>query len=318
MGNLHADTFFRPGKCRAVSKWSDDFVFYSPRKILNRGTIRFTMNAWSEPKTQSVPALERGLMILEYLAQSRRGVTLSQLTRKLQLPRSTGHALLLTYQRTGYVHRCEKTGRYCLGLRLQALANQAIGGTSLRTQAAPLLHQLMQETGLTIHLAVMEEGEAILIDRIEAPGSPHLATWVGKRMGLHCTAVGKVLISELPENVLDDLIRKHGMMRYNENTIASRRTLRIACESVQRLGYAVDDEEEEIGVRCIGAPVRNGAGDIVAAISLSGTKAQLESFAARASQVVTTAALLSQEITGFSRGQQQPFRGLSHAFQLES
>src|ERR1035438_6189373 len=155
----------------------------------------FRMNAWTGLRTQSVPALERGLLILEFLAQSRRGVTLSQLTRKLQLPRSTGHALLLTYQRTGYVQRCEKTGRYCLGFRLQALANLALCGTSLRTQAAPYLRQLMVDTGLAVHLAVMEDGEAILIDRIEAPGTPHLATWVGKRMGLHCTALGKALIS---------------------------------------------------------------------------------------------------------------------------
>ncbi len=254
------------------------------------------MNAWTGPKTQSVPALERGLLILEFLAQSRRGVTLSQLTRKLQLPRSTGHALLLTYQRTGYVQRCEKTGRYCLGFRLQALANLALGGTSLRTQSAPYLRQLMMDTGLAVHLAVMEDGEAIVIDRIEAPGTPHLATWVGKRMGLHCTALGKALISELPPDVLDELISKQGLMRHNENTIASRRALRVACENVQRLGYAIDDEEEEIGVRCIGAPVRNSAGEVVAAISISGTKAQLENISARAAQVMSTAAALSRQI----------------------
>jgi len=124
--------------------------------------LTFRMNSLSGPKTRSVPALERGLLILEYLAQSRRGVTLSQLTRKLQLPRSTGHALLLTYQRTGYVQRCEKTGRYCLGFRLQTLANQALWGTNLRSQAATLLHHLMQETGLTVHLAVMEDGDVTL------------------------------------------------------------------------------------------------------------------------------------------------------------
>lgn len=314
MCNIRAETLLYSGKKGPVVQRVGRIRLLFALQKAEAWYDSITMNAWSEPKTQSVPALERGLMILEYLAQSRRGVTLSQLTQKLQLPRSTGHALLLTYQRTGYVDRCEKTGRYCLGFRLQALANQAIGGTSLRTQAAPLLHQLMQETGLTVHLAVMGEGEAILIDRIEAPGSPHLATWVGKRMGLHCTALGKVLISELHESVLDDLIRKHGLMRYNENTIASRRTLHLACETVQRLGYATDDEEEEIGVRCIGAPLRNATGEIVAAISISGTKAQLENIQARASQVVTTAALLSQEISGFSREQPLSLRGLNHAF----
>ena len=266
----------------------------------------FRMNAWTGLRTQSVPALERGLLILEFLAQSRRGVTLSQLTRKLQLPRSTGHALLLTYQRTGYVQRCEKTGRYCLGFRLQALANLALCGTSLRTQAAPYLRQLMVDTGLAVHLAVMEDGEAILIDRIEAPGTPHLATWVGKRMGLHCTALGKALISELQPEVLDELIRKQGLMRHNENTIASRRALRLACENVQRLGYAIDDEEEEISVRCIGALVRNSSGEVVAAISISGTKAQLENIPARAAHVMSAAAALSQQIGTVSEERHLP------------
>jgi DNA-binding IclR family transcriptional regulator len=212
----------------------------------------------------------------------------------------------LTYQRTGYVLRCEKTGRYCLGFRLQALANMALGGTSLRTQAAPYLRQLMLDSGLAVHLAVMEDGEAILIDRIEAPGAPHLATWVGKRMGLHCTAVGKALISELPSAVLDELIRKQGLMRYNENTIASRRALRLACENVQRLGYAIDDEEEEIGVRCIGAPVRNSSREVVAAISISGTKAQLENIPARATQVMSAAAALSRQIGAVTEERQLP------------
>jgi DNA-binding IclR family transcriptional regulator len=187
---------------------------------------------------------------------------------------------------------------------LQALANLALGGTSLRTQAAQYLRQLMVDTGLTVHLAVMEDGEAILIDRIEEPGAPHLATWVGKRMGLHCTAVGKALISELPSDVLDELIRKRGLMRHNENTIVSRRALRLACENVQRLGYAIDDEEEEIGVRCIGAPVHNRFREVVAAISISGTKAQLENIAARAAQVMSTAAALSRQIGAVSEERQ--------------
>ena len=208
------------------------------------------MNAGIGPKTHSSRAPERGLLILEFLAQSRRGVTLTQLTRKLQLHRSTGHALLLlTYQRNRLRSTMRKDRPILPPFLIAGAGKSGACGTSLRTQAAPYLRQLMADTGLAVHLAVMEDGEAILIDRIEAPGAPHLATWVGKRMGLHCTAVGKALISELPSDVLDELIRKQGLMRHNENTIASRRALRLACENVQRLGYAIDDEEEEIGVR---------------------------------------------------------------------
>jgi DNA-binding IclR family transcriptional regulator len=249
----------------------------------------------NEPRTQSVPALERGLLILEHLAKSRRGVTLSQLTQKLQLPRSTCHALLLTFRRCGYIQPDEETGRYRLGFRLYALANMALSGIGVRDHAAPLLYRLMQETGLTVHLGVLEDGEAILIDRIEPPGAPRMATWVGRRMGLHCTAIGKALIAYLPQEKLDELIRKQGLLRHNENTIASMARLRQACEEVQRAGYAVDDEEEEIGVRCIGAPVFNDKGDVVAAISISGSKAQMEDIAAMAARVNETASALSRQ-----------------------
>lgn len=265
------------------------------------------MDSWTAPRTQSVPALERGLLILEHLAKSRRGVTLSHLTEKLELPKSTGHALLLTFQRCGYVQRDEETGRYRLGFRLHALANMALCGISLRGHAAPLLYQLMQNIGLTVHLAILEEGEAILIDRIEPPGAPRLATWVGKRMSLHCTALGKALIARLPEPELDDMIRRQGLIRYNENTIASMKKLRMACDNVQKLGYAIDDEEEEIGVRCIGAPVCNDKGEVVAAISISGTKDQLEDISVKAVRVRETALALSHHLSPLAHEQQRPF-----------
>ena len=182
----------------------------------------------------------------------------------------------------------------------------ALGGISLRGHAAPILQKLMQDTGLTVHLAVLEEGEVILIDRIEPQGTPKLATWVGKRMGLHCTALGKALIAYLPTDELDELIQKQGLIRYNENTIASKRILKKACEEIQRLGYAVDDEEEEIGIRCIGAPVHNGAGEVIAAISISGTKGQLEDIPARAIRVVEAANLLTHHISPLTHERHRP------------
>jgi len=172
----------------------------------------------------------------------------------------------------------------------------ALAGHTLRSHCSSFLHRLMQETHATVHLAVMEQGEVILIDRIEPNGTARLATWVGKRMGLHCTAVGKAIIAHLPEEVTDELIRRQGLIRYNENTIASPRKLRAACEQIRHLGYAVDDEEEEIGVRCIGAPVHNDQGEVVAAISISGSKAQFEDIPSKAAVVKHTAALLSHHI----------------------
>src|SRR5580704_3029912 len=104
-------------------------------------------------KTQSVPALERGLSILEWLSKSKHGLTLSQLSRSLDLPKSSVHCLLLTFERQGYLNRDESSGRYRLGLRLCGLASAAVSGIMLRDQAAPFLNQLRASTHLTTHMA---------------------------------------------------------------------------------------------------------------------------------------------------------------------
>src|SRR5690242_17946940 len=117
-------------------------------------------------KTQSVPALERALTILESLSKSRHGLTLSQLARSLELPKSSVHCLLLTFERHGYLHRDEASGRYRLGLRLCDLANVALSGVILREQSAPLLVQLRESTQLTTHMAVLEQDEVVLIEKV--------------------------------------------------------------------------------------------------------------------------------------------------------
>lgn len=256
----------------------------------------FCAGAGVQPRTQSVPALERALKILECLAKSQHGITHSQLTRRLQLPRSSCHALLLTFERCGYMERDANTGRYRLGFKLYTLAKNSLSGIRLRDQAAPILHQLMRETGLTVHLAVFVENEAVLIDRIESPGTPNIAMWVGKRIGLHCTALGKALIAHLPEDKVNELVLKQGLLRHNENTIASTKKLRLACEAVRQLGYAIEDEEEEIGIRSIGVPILDRRGHAVASISISGSTPQIENISGLARQVRKAAVTLSRHL----------------------
>jgi len=108
----------------------------------------------------------------------------------------------------------------------------------------------------------------VLIAKAEPPGLLRVASWIGRRMDVHCTGVGKALIAFLPEEELDYLIREHGLLRHNEKTNTSSRRLREEFSKVRRLGYAFDDEEDEIGLRCIGAPVFGQAGKVVASVKL--------------------------------------------------
>lgn len=229
------------------------------------------------PMTESVPSAERALLILEALARSRSGLGLSQLRCQLGMPRSSTHCLLVTLERAGYVYRDHLTHRYRLGLRLLGLANMALSHIGLRDLAKPALRQLVERTGLTAHMGVLDGAEGVLIEKMEPPGPVRPATWVGKRMGLNCTAIGKALLASLSDLQLEHLIHKHGLLRHNENTIVSVKKLKQDCETIRKVGYAVDDEEEELGMRCVGAPVLNERLEAVAAISVTGTTTQIHS-----------------------------------------
>src|ERR1041384_6487778 len=133
-------------------------------------------------KTPSVPALERALAILELMATSRVGLTLPEIATALHLPKSSVHSLLITLERHRYLHRNETTGRYLFGARLFSLGNKSLSGLQVRDLAGPHLRTLMERTGLTVHLGVLERFEAVLVEKVEPQGTGKLATWLGKRM----------------------------------------------------------------------------------------------------------------------------------------
>jgi DNA-binding IclR family transcriptional regulator len=121
---------------------------------------------------------------------------------------------------------------------------------------------------------VIAQNEVVLIDKVAPLAGQQLATWVGKRMPIHCTGLGKALMAYLSEEQIEYHI-KQGLIRYNENTIVSASKLKDEFLRIQSHGYAIDDEEETVGLRCIGAPVFDKNGQAVAAISIAGTNEQL-------------------------------------------
>lgn len=251
-------------------------------------------------KTPAVPALERGLAILEVIAKSRNGYTLSQLSRQFEFPRSSIHALLITFERLGYLQRMDSSGRYVGGLNLVRIGTAASQGILLRRKAAPLLCDLTQRTGLTAHMAILEGNEALLVAKVEPFDRLPVATWVGKRIDYHCTSLGKALIAWLGDAELDKLVKERRMLRHNENTICTLARLKQELMRTRQAGYSVDDEEEEIGVRCIGAPVMGAHGEVVAAVSVSGTvqEIRLEEISRLAARVQETAFDVSRLLGG--------------------
>lgn len=249
-------------------------------------------------KTQSVPSLEKALSILELLVGFKAGLTLPEIVQKTGMPKSSIHCLLVTLERRGYLHRNDRTGRYKFGLQLFSLANMALSGLKLRDEAAPFLRGLVEKTHLTAHMVILEHREAVLISKYEPSGIFRLATWIGKRMDLHCTGLGKALMAYLPKEEVNEIIEEHGLPRHNDNTLCSRRRLKEELARTVERGFAVDNEEDEIGLRCIGAPVFGVDNRVLASISVAGTTAQitLENLRKLAEEVKQTAVAISRSL----------------------
>jgi DNA-binding IclR family transcriptional regulator len=250
-------------------------------------------------KTRTVPALYNAFNILELLTNSGAGLTLPDLVEQSNLAKSSVHYLLVTLERCGYVRRSERTGRYLLGVKLFSLANSALGSLSLRQRTAAYLSGLKMRTGLTVHMAILEHSEAILVAREETQRGSRLASWIGKRMDMHCTGIGKAMLAYLPEAEIEAIVRKHGLARHNENTISTRRRLQEELERVAKVGYALDNEEDELGVGCIGVPIFGPGGRPLAAISLAGSthEVTLEELPRLSGELLGTAKMMSRAVT---------------------
>ena len=229
----------------------------------------------SQMKTPSVPALERGLRILELVSSAPAGLTFSQIAKTLSMPKSSIHSLLLTFERTGYLSRSEASGKYICGMKLIHLAKSAPEGVVVIEQAAGLLRRLADSIGFTVHMGIWEGSAVALIAKVEPYSESRVATWVGKRIDFHCTSIGKCLVSHLDEAEVEQLVRQYGLLRHNENTIASLQRLKQELAKVRSLGYAVDDEEARMGLRCIAAVVYNDCSEPLAAISVSGLTSRI-------------------------------------------
>ncbi len=234
------------------------------------------MPRMAELRTPIVPSVKRAIAIIETLSASERGMTVSAVSRKLGIPKSTGHVLMLTLRSCGYLKCDESTGRYQIGIRLLEVASARLRNVEIHeVDLRPELRTIVQQSGLTAHCAVLEEGQPVYVAKVDTPGMIKLATWVGRRMEAHCTAVGKAILAYLQPEELDVFLRQRRLPRHTEKTIHTHEELRRELEKVRNCGYSYEDEEFGLGVRCIGAPVFNAQGRVIAAVSASGTSGQI-------------------------------------------
>jgi DNA-binding IclR family transcriptional regulator len=229
------------------------------------------------PVNQESPsvAVERALAMLEAVAQEPDGLSNAEISRKLQIPKSSASYILRTLVRQSYLNRDSETGKYRVGLKILSLSRGALSGLDVREVALPIMRHLMEKTSLTCHLAILDGPDAVYIEKVEPQGFIKMDTWVGRRMRVHATSVGKALVAHIPPEKLEKILAAAGMEKRTAKTITTPSRLAKELDRVRAQGYAVDDEENNMGARCLGAPVFNQSGVIEASVGLSGTTNQV-------------------------------------------
>lgn len=229
-----------------------------------------TVTRRAEAGRYRIQAIERAVAILNTFSVEEPELGVTELADRLELHKSTVHRFLVNLEAAGLVERNRHTSRYRLGLRIFELGGLVLQQMNLWDEALPFLEGLVRDSGETGHLAVLDGGEAVYIEKVEARRALRIPSAIGRGYPAHATSLGKILLAHLETGARDALIEERGLHRCAPNTITDPDLLREELAEIRRQGYAVDDEEYEEGLRCIGAPIVGHTGQIVAAMGIGG------------------------------------------------
>jgi len=215
-----------------------------------------------------IQSLDRALTIMDLFDEHNRELKITEISTRVGLHKSTVHSLLKTLQKHGYIEQ-DENGLYRLGMRLLEKGQLLLRGFDIREKASGPLQVLSGETGQTVHLVIRDGAEGVYIDKVEGSKAAIRYSWIGRRVPLHSSAVGKILAAFMSGAELEHLLKDYDYSIHTSHTIASESAFREELRGVREKGVAYDREENEAGVRCAAAPVYDHGGHVIAAISIS-------------------------------------------------
>ena len=235
------------------------------------------MEHMTEKKTKSNQSLEKALQLIEILAPAREPMRLQDLSRQAGMPPSTALRLLNTLLQHGYVNQDPLTSRYGLSLKFAQIGGLVSARLDIRNLAHSSLLELSSRCGESCCLAVEEDQQAVYVDVVDGPdGMLKIMQRIGKRAPLHCTGVGKLFLLNLTPEQLHAYVQRCGLPALTSRTITSEERLVQELGRIRRLGYAMDDEECELGARCVACGVWDYTQKIVAGVSVTGPLHRME------------------------------------------
>ena len=245
--------------------------------------------------TSQVQSLTRGLSILECLGLAEGGVTLTDIGQRVQLPPSTVHRLLATLERMGYVYQAGELGRWYVGVQAFTVGSSFLASRDFIAQSHPFMRRLMDQSGETVNLAILDGTEAVFVDQVQCREMMRTIVKLGSRAPLHASGVGKAMFASLPDDQIDAILKVRGLPRITGNTITTPETMWASLRVIRQRGWSFDDEEHALGTRCVAAPIYDEHAETLGAISLAGPSSRLPD--ERIRQLGPLVAHMAEELT---------------------
>jgi DNA-binding IclR family transcriptional regulator len=262
------------------------------------------MGQFTQLFAERVPAVDRAFDVLEILGCSHNGLTLTQLSQRLSIPKSSAYYLVHTLMVRGYLQRLPGSRHYSLGSRAFDFAATGVAEKHLQQLSAAHIQRLAEELKMTVQTAVVKGGEGVIIDKADWAVERRMDSWIGRHFDLHCTAQGKALLAWLPDRELQRLFETRGLARYTPNTICSLNELKAHLAKARLKGYTENYEEHILGVHGVAAPIFNDVRIVVASVSVRGSKWEIPT--SRVPEIGERVIEVAREIS----------QGISHTFPI--
>ena len=247
-------------------------------------------------ETNLIQAVLKALDIMECLAAAERPLSVQEVAQRCFVSRPTAYRHLTTLLDRGYVTNCEDNNHYQIGAQILSLGKSFLDRLDLPELAKADLCELSRVSQETAHLAILDGTDMLYVGKEDSPQSVRMHSVIGTRNPLHCTAMGKAVLAFLPAEESKRLLAQISLVPHTPNTITDKAILAAHLELVRARGYAIDDMENEDGIRCVGAPILDHTGSVIAAISVSGPAYRLSD--SRLQEISELVVGVSQSISG--------------------
>nr|WP_295972890.1 IclR family transcriptional regulator [uncultured Bacillus sp.] len=222
-----------------------------------------------------IQSVERAADILELFLESEPELSVKDISQKLGLSKSTVHGLIKTLEHRGYLQQNPDDLKYKLGLKLFELGHFIGNQLDITQIARPIIKELVDELKETVHLVVRQQDELVYVEKEEGPQTLRIYSHVGKKAPIYCTGVGKAILAYQDEDEIERILATVPMQSFTEYTITDKEEIKKQLKATRENGYSIDDEEIELGLKCIAAPIFDYKGNVCASISCASPKMRL-------------------------------------------